>query len=314
MCTQPQKSWQAVDASTGISLGHPLIFPHRKQQLEKADNWDDLDYEEIAISCQKCTECLASKSQNWSIRNFCELHQSPSGNYFITLTYDNEHYPKNGSLELDHITKFLKRLRNHLGSFRYYYVGEYGETTKRAHWHLCLYGLDLDETQYEVSPASKDGHTYYRHPKITSIWGKGNVEIGELNMSTINYVCKYINKAVYGEQKKERYKRISEKGNVFYVKPEFGHMSKRPPLGSAFFEKYQSDYDHPDTDFFVLPKGIKTLVPKAFLRILESQPGTESIEIKKARKEKHIPRTSAELARQERYNKIILAQTKRDKI
>lgn len=68
--------------------------------------------------------------------------QSNVYGYFLTLTYDPSSVPE--KLEYADISLFLKRLRwNSQASVRFFCVGEYGEKTKRPHWHMILFSRDL---------------------------------------------------------------------------------------------------------------------------------------------------------------------------
>ena len=63
------------------------------------------------------------------------------------LTYDDEHLPENGSLRKKDAQDFFKRLRTELSEqgrrIRTYYVGEYGETYFRPHYHAVIFGMDI---------------------------------------------------------------------------------------------------------------------------------------------------------------------------
>ena len=63
---------------------------------------------------------------------------------FLTLTYDDDHLPPNGSLVKSDLQKFFKRLRKNSGKkMAYFACGEYGEQTARCHYHVILFGLDF---------------------------------------------------------------------------------------------------------------------------------------------------------------------------
>ena len=143
-------------------------------------------------------------------------------NCFVTLTYDEKHLPKDGSLCLEHVQLFLKRLR--FGSafpLRYFLCGEYGEKTSRPHYHICLFGTDFkqanpaeSDNKYHVTPSgektpypvtnseitqplwkpfstTKAGHQLYTADRLTETWGMGHAIIGDLNFESAAYVARY---------------------------------------------------------------------------------------------------------------------------
>lgn len=75
---------------------------------------------------------------------------------FLTLTYDEEHIPKDFSLHKKDVQGFFKRLRSYLAYkddrvIKYYCCGEYGEHKDptrpdknhgRPHYHLIIFGVD----------------------------------------------------------------------------------------------------------------------------------------------------------------------------
>lgn len=155
--------------------------------------------------CGQCMHCRINKSREWKHRIMLES-MSHLENSFVTLTYDDEHVPGDNSVSPKEITLFLKRLRKalHPERFRYFIVGEYGETSYRPHYHACLFGVcDFDT--------------------IDKAWGKGFIQIGELNPRSAGYCCGYILKGM--TSKKDE--RLKEKK----LSPEFMRCSKMTPGG-----------------------------------------------------------------------------------
>lgn len=114
-------------------------------------------------ACGKCKACRVSYTQMWAIRLLYEFSADyKKGASFITLTYDNEHLPKDYGLDKDELQRFWKRLRINLQrkyhefapEIKYYSCGEYGEKEKiyfspgskkphgRPHYHAIVFGLD----------------------------------------------------------------------------------------------------------------------------------------------------------------------------
>ncbi|UPW41256.1 replication initiator protein [Sigmofec virus UA08Rod_4687] len=102
----------------------------------------------MIVPCCKCELCCYNKLNDISARCALETYTSKSRPLFITLTYDNEHLPSDGSVSLDDIQKFLKRLRMYLDRFtcqknllRYLYCSEYTPNNKRPHYHLLVWNV-----------------------------------------------------------------------------------------------------------------------------------------------------------------------------
>lgn len=66
-----------------------------------------------ALPCGRCIGCRLERSRQWATRLMHEAQMHPSAS-FVTLTYDDPHLPRGASLQLDHLQKFLKRLRRRL--------------------------------------------------------------------------------------------------------------------------------------------------------------------------------------------------------
>lgn len=132
------------------------------------------------FACGVCPECLAKRSRLWALRASMEAKVSPA--YMITLTYDNYKRDKRGYVvgELPpdrslHVNKrdcqlFFKRLRRKFPDRKIKYIctAEYGTHTHRAHYHVLLFGLVLDDLIYKGR--SKRGNIIYRSPMLSRVW------------------------------------------------------------------------------------------------------------------------------------------------
>lgn len=164
--------------------------------------------------CGRCMPCRINHKRLWTHRLMLEslkhAHQS-----FVTLTYDNEHLPADGSLNPEHTRLWLMRLRSALLEYsarnkippiriRYYLVGEYGDETHRPHYHLALFGIGSEFEEI-----------------IASTWGKGHVMCAEFNLHTAQYICGYVTKKMTSKD--------DPRLNGKY--PEFVRMSRRGGIG-----------------------------------------------------------------------------------
>jgi len=68
---------------------------YRRVSFKETDEHD----RQISLPCGQCIGCRLERSRQWAMRciHEAQLHQN---NCFITLTYDDEHLPKD--LSLDH--------------------------------------------------------------------------------------------------------------------------------------------------------------------------------------------------------------------
>lgn len=205
-------------------------------------------FRKFQVPCGRCIGCRIDRSKDWALR--CVLEASlHAENCFVTLTYDNDHLPENGSLVLEDLQKFIKRLRKKFPEriIRYYACGEYGSERSRPHYHLCLFGFDFPDKRV-WSKGDTQGSFYYRSADLESLWRFGYSIIGEVTYESAAYVARYINKKILGD--KDLQDQIYQ-GR----KPEFSVMSRRPGIASNFFEHYQGD---------VFPKDFITMNGKRF--------------------------------------------------
>jgi hypothetical protein len=199
-------------------------------------------------------------------------------NTFVTLTYDAEHLPGDGSLNKEHFQKFMKRLRyyNDDKKIRYFHCGEYGERLQRPHYHACLFGIDFnDRTPF----SSNNGVVTYTSEELTKIWGMGFTTVGELNYQTAAYTARYIMKKVTGARAEEHYERLDENtGEIIKLQPEYVTMSlgrnKGEGIGGKFYDKFKGDF-YPSDECPIPGKGVFKKVPKYYDRLLkDSDPET----------------------------------------
>lgn len=154
------------------------------------------------FGCGQCMPCRFNRRRLWTARLMLEAHQHEAS-FFLTLTFNKENYPADGSVSVREAQLFLKRLRYFAGQdFRYFIVGEYGDATWRPHYHACVFGL-------------RDAVA------IERAWQKGFVHVlpltYELAQYCVGYTVKKLTKA-----DDERLK-----GRC----PEFARMSLKPGIG-----------------------------------------------------------------------------------
>lgn len=164
--------------------------------------------------------CRIKHGRIWTHRIMLEASQYKD-NCFVTLTYDDEHLPEDGSVNPEHMRFFLKLLRKkvHPLKIRYYGVGEYGDQTWRPHYHLVLFGFPtcqrgrtLQETNRVCCPTCS---------LVQRVWKRGHVLLDSVVPASAAYVCGYV--------AKKATRQYSD--NLGTRHPEFARMSLKPGIG-----------------------------------------------------------------------------------
>lgn len=197
---------------------------------------DGIEYE---VPCGTCYQCYLIKRQERSFRNLIEFNTHKYA-LFLTLTYSDEELNK---LPCEVITgivcnpprnfqKYIKRLRKKY-TLRYAACSEYGENTRRPHFHAIIYTNDV--ISYDV---------------LREQWPYGYVKISEANGARIHYLTKYIDKYIstdirgkmiddiyrsyYQDRSLPAYMHIAIENYTYYINSQY-YCSRKPALGSAYF-------------------------------------------------------------------------------
>ena len=160
-----------------------------------------------AYPCLQCMPCRMNRRRVWKHRIWLEAMKHER-NSFVTLTYDDEHLPAGGTLVPRDFQLFIKRLRFCLSDvvpFRYYGVGEYGDTSWRPHYHAALFGVGPELAQV-----------------VNKVWGLGHTMSGDLSLASAEYIAGYVTK------------KMTKKDDVRLQgrHPEFARMSLKPGIGA----------------------------------------------------------------------------------
>lgn len=194
------------------------------------------------VDCGQCMPCRIRRKAEWATRLWYESEEWDNSS-FLTLTFDNEHLPKNNSLLKETMPLFNKRLRMALSkegrNIKFMYNGEYGSTYNRAHHHGIYFGIDpiIDQDL------------------IHDTWGQGKTEVTEATEDRMSYVAGYIIDKITGDLSEEYYG-----GRL----PPFARMSQGIGLNHA--KKIREQLLEQG---LVTRKGIKYKVPEYFKRKLE---------------------------------------------
>jgi len=213
----------------------------------------DFNLEPLKLPCGRCIGCRLEHSRQWALRMVHEAYMH-SDNCFITLTYNDEHLPKDQSLKLEHFQKFMKRLRKKYGNgIKFYHCGEYGEDLGRPHYHAILFNHDFQDKVYFNTI---NDNKYYISESLDALWGMGFANITNVTFDGCAYVARYVTKKINGDLAFEHYLRYinKETGEYECRKPEYATMSRNPGIGKRFLETYKNDIYPKD---FITVRGKK---------------------------------------------------------
>lgn len=217
-CVNPKEGWL---------LNGKVLF-YKPGKSEGISRW-------IELPCGVCSVCQANKAREWAIRieHEAQMHEESST---ILLTYSPDNLPPCGSLRYQDVQLFLKRLRKKLAQrkIRYFICGEYGEKTKRPHYHLVIFGWTPPDP-VAISEGRR-GDTIYSSAFLDSCWKLGFATWQRFVPEAADYVARYVTKKL-GDT--TEYKGFDPKtGEVRTLSPVFAQMSRRPGLGESWFRRY----------------------------------------------------------------------------
>lgn len=239
---------------------------------------------DIKLPCGQCLGCRIDRARDWSLRigHESKLHQH---NWFLTLTYDQAHIPNPPSLNYSDWQLFAKRVRRNLSPFRFFMCGEYGENTWRPHYHAIVFGLEIPDLK---RAAGSDKMPLFSSAKLNGLWGKGMIMVGAVTPQSAGYVARYNLKKITGQRAETHYRYIDEDGEVHQLMPEFCHMSTKPGIGAAWYDKFHKDVHTHD---YVVRDGFKNPVPRYYDKRATSK-GYELDEIKMQRQMAALPKAA----------------------
>lgn len=211
-CTNPKRAfWHG-----------PRSEPDARQLIFKRRSILD---EAIELPCGKCFICKHALGIAWGHRIWheCQRHDVSC---FLTLTYSDENRP--AKLDARHIELFWKKLRKwcakrELGRVQYFLVGEYGDRTGHAHYHLVLFGMDLFQFAKRTGFTGADQDKYLC-PEVEALWGHGTVDLRPVNPARAMYAAMHQVKAFGADEK------------------PFRRCSIKPAIGAGWLREYHDDF------------------------------------------------------------------------
>lgn len=280
------------------------IIQDKNKILEK----EGKDYRYQLIPCRHCWACQLKYAAEWATRIVaeCKRHEH---NYFITLTYDDDHLPImdkieytdysgervviendgtwiEGSLNPKDVNRFLNTLRQYfyrkkdITDIKYFYCGEYG-SEGRPHYHMILMGAPLDINKFYKFKYDTNKNLHWKSKELEEWWGKGFVDVAEVEWGNASYVARYCMKKISNENDPREY---AEKGKI----KEFVRMSRRPAIGRVYWEQNK---DHLLENDEIIQKNVQgkitpVPIPAAWLKLLRDEDPDQYESIKKSRQDK----------------------------
>ena len=242
---------------------HPVPFQQLTRERLDKDNRPETIRGDVKINppintetgylpCGTCLGCKAARATSWAYR--C-MHEASlyDHNRFITLTYDDDHLPPNGWLNLRDVQLWMKRLRKAIPTkIRYFLTGEYGSITGRPHYHALLFNCRFPDEK----PAGK----LILSATADEKWGMGEVRIGTVTLASALYIAKYAVKGTKGHPSMDG----EAPPEPFATMSRGGKGQGLGGIGSPWLTRYESDLQHG----YIIHNGAKVPIPRAYRKKL----------------------------------------------
>lgn len=263
-CLFPISGWRSRERHP-VTKRRNIVYSFRK----------GLQDQKITVPCGRCISCRLEKSRQWALR--CSKEASLyEQNCVVTLTYANEHLPPGGSIQMEDVQKWMKRLREHYGGkkIRSYGCAEYGEKYGRPHYHVILFNHDFSDKKIDLGMQGlKPEHKYFTSETLDELWGMGKTQIMDCNFETAAYVARYVTKKISGPAAENHYGGKMPERSVC--------VSRRPGIGNEWYKLNKQHIYNQDT---VYERGVPMRPPKSFDRQFEIENPDDYKKIKQKRK------------------------------
>jgi hypothetical protein len=169
------------------------------------------------VACRECWRCRNNRINDLVGRCIAE-QQTAKLTLAVTLTYAGDTVNASTLVYADFM-KFMKRLRYYGCKVRFIVAGEYGSQKGRAHWHAVLFFYG--DTMPKIVPNGHERKALDVHIERRidwEPWPHGFAYFQSADYDGFHYLLKYALK----DQKQ-----VGQRSHL--------SMSKRPPLGAAYF-------------------------------------------------------------------------------
>jgi len=230
----------------------------------KTISWSQKQYSKefatFQLPCGQCLECRLEYARQWAVRcvHEAKVHDK---NAFITLTYSDENL-KSPKLEYRDFQLFMKKLRKVQNEpIGYFVTGEYGDKTKRPHWHAILFNYDFPDNK--ALRTNERGDRVYTSETLNKIWSHGMAEIGSVTFESAGYCARYAAKKLcHGKDSDHDYHPISKK-------------SSKHAIGKKYLEKFWPDIFR--YGYIILPDGQQCSIPRYYEKWFENKEKKEML-------------------------------------
>lgn len=135
---------------------------------------------------------------------------------------------------------------------RFFAAGEYGELSRKPHYHLALYGVS--SCLFGQSRYSKEYERCCAFCELCrEVWGFGHIFNGELNPDTASYICGYVIKKMRGHDTGQFVNKLLPGQEA-----EFSTKSNRPGIGAWFMDEVASTLLYAHDDIEDVPSSLNT--------------------------------------------------------
>lgn len=222
----------------------------------KTLSWSQKQYSKefatFQLPCGQCLECRLAYARQWAVRcvHEAQMHEK---NAFITLTYSDEKL-KSPKLIYRDFQLFMKKLRFlHNEPIGVFVTGEYGEKTKRPHWHCITFNYAPPDGV--LLRTTDRGDDVFTSAQLDKLWGHGLAEFGSVTIDSAGYCARYAaKKLVHGKDGEHEFEPISKKSSKYAI-------------GKRWLEQYWPDVFL--QGHIVLADGSKAPIPRYYEKWLK---------------------------------------------
>lgn len=235
----------------------------------------------IFVGCGNCPLCLKRRANDWTFR-LEETFKASSDAFFVTLTYNDAHLPRNNGKKK--VQDFLKRFRknNFLinTDFKYYLVSELGGEHGRLHYHALFFNTGMNWRQLYLA--------------LERDWQNGFIKLSYCNRNRINYCSKYCLQNMFKERNEYRFVTLpsGQKVREKVKKENYFFMCCSKGIGIEFVTEAMRKFVRSRMDF-TIPRCVncgnnayKTIpypIPKYYLLKIYSEDEDVYVELKNQR-------------------------------
>lgn len=321
-------------------------YPYGK--IQKLGNWNVKDIRKCIdnentlydiIPCGHCIGCRLDYSREWANRGYLES-KCWEQNWFVTLTYDEDHLiiPNEieipvektsltrkikkkddwkGTLVPDHLKQFIKNLRQIMAreeiqasGIRFMACGEYGEERKRPHYHIILFNCNLPPDTF-YNPRIINKNTYWQNKIIERAWG--TKKVNDKLVKEYKGICN-ISEATWNDiAYTARYitKKINGDGSLDQYAEngqikEFFRVSRMPGIGEPYFREHYKEIYERDEIIVKNASGVVSCTPPSYFDDLYEQ--IDPIHLREIKKQRREQALNNELNKREKTSQDPLSQ------